>query len=530
LASSGTYTISVTDANNCTASATQLVTINETPFVSIQPQAVTACVGSSAGFTVTASGTGITYQWRANGTNITNNSVYSGATTSMLNISNVAGLGGTMYDVVITGICGDVTSNDVMLTTSSFNTWTGADDTAWSNAANWECGNVPTIDLDVIIPATAPKMPLVDIPGAVAKSLTIDAGASVGFTGIVNQLEVKGDINNMGNFNASNGAVKLSGNSTQSIPGGTYREIEIAGSDVKTLQGDATITNALILAGGYIRLGDRNMTLLATATLTGGSNASHIITDSMGVVMRNAMGTGGNDQPTIFPVGHEAGIYTPATITNAGIMDHFSVRVMDGVYWSYNNDAPAGAVFMQNVVDKTWFINEVTDGGSNATIALSWPSGEELTGFSNANCNVAHFNETANNWTDGPFGAATSNAGLFTQSVSGVSSFSPFAVGTGTAPLVVNETIKLVYGLVVYPNPVNDDKIFVRLAQGALSTDMEIAVTDMLGKVISNHKYKAGSYRQDAIEVYIGDVAPGIYTLRVKQEGTVVQSVKFTKK
>jgi hypothetical protein len=70
----------------------------------------------------------------------------------------------------------------------------------------------------------------------------------------------------------------------------------------------------------------------------------------------------------------------------------------------------------------------------------------------------------------------------------------------------------------------------VRLANGALATDMQIIVTDVLGRMITDRKYKAGSYTRDAIEVYIGDAAPGMYTLRLRQGGTVIQSVKFTKK
>jgi hypothetical protein len=526
----GTYTINVTDANNCSASATQGVIVNQTAQVTTQPIATTACVGSSAGFAIIAMGTGISYQWRANGAAITNGGIYSGANTAALNISDATGLGGTLYDVVITGICGTSTSNDVMLTTSSFNTWTGTVDTAWTNVANWECGNVPTIDIDVIIPASAPKMPLVNTGGAVARSVTIETGASLGFTGTANQLEVKGDIMNMGSFNASNGAVMLSGAGAQSIPGGTYRELEITGGNIKTLQADATIAQALILTNGYVRLGERNLTLWQTATVTGGSTGSFIITDSMGTVTRNSLGAAGNNQPVVFPVGNVVGIYTPATVKNTGNMDDFSVRVIDGVYDTYTNDEPNGAAHTEHVVNKTWIISELVDGGSDATVALSWPSTQELPNFSNANCNVSHFDAGLNKWVDGPFGLAVNTTGLYTQSVNGINSFSPFAVGTENAPLIVSETSKLGYGLIVYPNPVYDDKIFVRLANGALATDMQIVVTDVLGRTITDKKYKAGSYTREAIEVYIGDVAPGMYTLRLRQEGTVVQSVKFTKK
>lgn len=527
-ANGGTYNVTVTDANNCSVSTTQSVTVDQTPLITIQPTATTACIGSSAGFVVTAIGTGITYQWRANGTNISNNATYSGATTNALSINDVTGLNGTQYDVVITGICGNVTSASVMLTNATTNTWTGTVSTAWSDGANWQCGNVPTLDLDVVIPSTAPNMPLVDIPSAKAKSITIDAGGSLGFIGTANKLEVRANISNQGSFDASNGAIMLSGTGSQSIPGGSYRELEIAGANNKTLQADATVTQSLKLTAGYLRLGDRNLTLAEPSVITGGSAASFVITDSMGALIRVNLGTGANEQAEIFPVGQQAGIYTPATITNAGDMDNFSVRVIDGVYASYNNDEPVGVAHTDNVVNKTWVISELVDGGSNATIALSWPSGEELPNFSNANCNVSHFDQGS--WTDGPFSAATSNAGLFTQSVTGIATFSPFAVGTAAVPLVVEEIKHLVYGLVVFPNPVVDNKVFVRLSNNAIATDMDITVVDMLGRVVAQQKYKAGTYNYQAIEVNIGDVAAGTYTLKLKQDGAVLQTAKFIRK
>ena len=80
------------------------------PAITTQPAAVTSCSGSAASFTVTATGTGLTYQWRKGTTNI------SGATSATYTIaSTVAGDAGN-YNVVITNGCGTVTSADAALT------------------------------------------------------------------------------------------------------------------------------------------------------------------------------------------------------------------------------------------------------------------------------------------------------------------------------------------------------------------------------------------------------------------------------
>jgi gliding motility-associated-like protein len=79
-------------------------TVNPLPVVTTQPVAITRCQGTSGGFSVVATGVTLSYQWRENGINLSNSGVYSGATSAALSISDVAGLGGRSYDVVVTDI------------------------------------------------------------------------------------------------------------------------------------------------------------------------------------------------------------------------------------------------------------------------------------------------------------------------------------------------------------------------------------------------------------------------------------------
>src|SRR5207249_6447396 len=75
------------------------------------------CAGSSASFSVTATGTSLTYQWRKNGSNLVNGGSVSGATSATLTINpTVAGDSGS-YDVVVSGVCApSVTSSAATLT------------------------------------------------------------------------------------------------------------------------------------------------------------------------------------------------------------------------------------------------------------------------------------------------------------------------------------------------------------------------------------------------------------------------------
>jgi hypothetical protein len=79
------------------------------PSISTQPTALTVCANTTAQFSVAATGTSLTYQWRKNSVNIT------GATTATYQIVNTSLTDGGNYDVVIGSSCGSVTSNAVAL-------------------------------------------------------------------------------------------------------------------------------------------------------------------------------------------------------------------------------------------------------------------------------------------------------------------------------------------------------------------------------------------------------------------------------
>jgi len=94
------------------------------PTIDTQPAAQTGCVGDPVQFAVAATGTTLTYQWRRNGTNLTDGGNISGATTTNLVINPIgtgdAATAGAGYDCVVTesGTCSS-TSQRVALTVNS---------------------------------------------------------------------------------------------------------------------------------------------------------------------------------------------------------------------------------------------------------------------------------------------------------------------------------------------------------------------------------------------------------------------------
>lgn len=81
------------------------------------PASQTAVTGSTATFTVTASGTSaLSYQWRKAGANIAGN---ASATTASLSLPNVQAADAASYDVVVTNASGSILSDPVTLTVTT---------------------------------------------------------------------------------------------------------------------------------------------------------------------------------------------------------------------------------------------------------------------------------------------------------------------------------------------------------------------------------------------------------------------------
>ncbi len=124
--SSTTYTVTGTDGNGCTNTASIAVTVNQIVSITTQPSSQAVLPNDNVIFSVSATGSGLAYQWQENtgsGWNaITNGGIYSGATTSTLTLTGVTSSNsGYQYQCVVSGTapCLNVTSSSATLTISS---------------------------------------------------------------------------------------------------------------------------------------------------------------------------------------------------------------------------------------------------------------------------------------------------------------------------------------------------------------------------------------------------------------------------
>ncbi len=118
------YRALLTQSNDCNTSLYSpevTVSVKSLPIVDSHPQPVPKCSGENANFSVTASGSNLTYQWQytklSNWTNLTNDSCFSNVTSPTLDITGIdQDIDQSYYRCKITGYCETIFSNSAKLT------------------------------------------------------------------------------------------------------------------------------------------------------------------------------------------------------------------------------------------------------------------------------------------------------------------------------------------------------------------------------------------------------------------------------
>lgn len=210
------------------------------------------------------------------------------------------------------------------------------------------------------------------------------------------------------------------------IPAITSLTQNIAGSGILTLIGSLEIRRQLNLQSGHINPGNGrvivgNPNCNPLPQITGGSANSFIISNGIGGLQRMCLGAGGITSAATFPLGSNVSSYTPLSLRNIGARDTFSLSLREQVL----TDGLSGAAFTEQVVNRTWVLEEANPGGTDATLQAQWNAAEELN-FLRGSCLLAVHN--------GGFWQPLTNFGLatapapFTRSASGVRNLGAIAV------------------------------------------------------------------------------------------------------
>ena len=241
------------------------------------------------------------------------------------------------------GVCGPVTAT-ATITIHALGNWLGSTSNDWFDPNNWICTTVPTSSIDVVIPAGASIMPVINGVGAVCRNITIGTGASLTISGTNNldvygnwtnnntftrnsstvtfkstgtiggsattsfnsvaisasgnliapagNMNVSGNWTNDGAFASSGGTITLNGTSAQLINGNvssafTNLTVQNSNSTGVTINKSTTIYGALTLTQGRINTTATTILTLATTATTTTGNASSYINGPLAYSMAN---------------------------------------------------------------------------------------------------------------------------------------------------------------------------------------------------------------------------------------------------
>ncbi|MFZ4796506.1 MAG: T9SS type A sorting domain-containing protein [Bacteroidia bacterium] len=377
------------------------------------------CVNSNATLTLTGN-TGNIIRWESALSPFSSYSIIS-SVSNPFTTPNITD--SVKYRAIVkNGVCVEATSNITDVTKTDNNTWLGISSSNWNTFSNWSCG-IPTITSNVNINSGTPNNAIVSTTAA-ANNINLGANATlVVTTGGNISIASNISIGSSAVFNPTNGIVNFIGSASQTIPSATYSQLNISGSASKVIAGPVNISNAISLDASKLLIGNSDITIASGATVN--YTSGYVVTNGSGSFIKNGIGSSISN---LIPIGASVNSFNGISISNSGTTDNFSFRIIDNVYPSYSGQTPSGSTITSNAVDKTWFISEGTAGGSNASLTFEWNTANELTGFTRVNSYVSHYNGTT--WMASTAGSA-SGSNPYSKSLSGVTSFSPFGVGSG---------------------------------------------------------------------------------------------------
>jgi len=300
------YDCVVTNSCGSATSNAVALTVNTAPGITLQPVALTRCVGVSATFTVAASGTPApTFQWRKGGVNI------GGATSASYTIASPVVGDAANYDCVVTNSCGSATSNAVALTVNT------APSITTQPSAQTACAG---LGASFTVAASGTPSPtfqwrknLVNIGGATAATYSI-ASTVTGDAGSYDCVIT----NSCGS--ATSNAVSLTVNTAPGITTQPSPQSVCAGFGASfTVAASGTPAPTFQWRKNTINIGGATAATYSIASTVVGDAGSYdcVVTNSCGSATSNAVALAVNTGPSIStqPVSQSVSVTDPVTFT-----------------------------------------------------------------------------------------------------------------------------------------------------------------------------------------------------------------------
>ncbi|MBL7764828.1 MAG: fibronectin type III domain-containing protein [Chitinophagaceae bacterium] len=399
------------------------------PSISVQPANWNACTGTPTSVSISTTGVVLSYQWEENTGSgylpLSNAGIYSGVNTPSLTISPASSaMSNYSYRCVINGSCGNVISNDAIMTVNA-NNWVGGPGFAWNNPANWSCGVVPGPNDDAKVTMLFGTGPTIGA-GLTAECRNLTKG---GFLSAINlnnaTLILHGDlIYNGGSFTSNAGSnFVFNGTSLQHNTGLSNLNVtNITVNNPAGLELNQWMfsTGTLTMQDGYIYT---NENILQVNNISGIAPNRFIVTASATGTPSSVYGLEFNIPPgatRTYPIGATPTTFNPVTLTNtSGPLERFGIVAINSVIPS--------SLPVNDQVQQSWHVYEWQPGGNTADFSLQWDQTmQEGSNFTNSNCAIVKsdgVNLDYIGYTIQPGAAVSAGGNHLSKSITGVSDF-----------------------------------------------------------------------------------------------------------
>jgi len=318
-------------------------------------------------------------------------------------------------------------------------------------------------------------------------------------------VRVRGNFSSTGVLSSGTGMVIYDGTASQAVGAYTYYNLVIENLADVVLGGNVIVNGNLALINGRVILGDMNLTVGPTGSVSGASALNYLVTNGSGKLAQTA----GSGLSVLFPVG-TASTYNPVTLEPELGSDVFSASVMDSVSPSSNRDS--------QFVQRTWLISEASPGANGAfVIGFEWKASSE--GFAFVRSSAVCWRFDGISWLQEGTVNGIGGGDPYIATITGVSATGSFALGNETGATSVYD-FETPSGFTLsqnYPNPFNPA---TTIQFAGTSGFAALRVFNLLGQEVAT--LYSGSTEAGKSYTVVFDAANlsgGVYMYNLQSEG-----------
>ena len=341
-------------------------------------------------------------------------------------------------------------------------------------------------------------------------NLTLAGNIAANGNGTINSTSASSiTINTSGNTNGALNFASGSAVANLTVNAGAGNTINIGGTNLG-VNGNLTLTS------GNINVGSDTLSVVGSGSISGGGSTSYIIATGSGAL--GVQLTAGAADSTVLPVGTSVN-FAPVALQLAAGSTSGNVYVTANAGVFAQGTTGTNLSLTQPMVNTSWLIEPSFTGNVNMNIQLMWSAGMQVNGFNFDSAYVSHFMNGA--WNTNTVSSATlTGSGIYKLDLTGVTSFSPFAVFGSHAVAAGIPQLNLDGNFEIYPNPVSETLLIKNISE---NDNIKMDIINVTGQVIASYRLT-----NNTTSISLQGLSSGNYFARLYNSNTNVVK-KFTK-